>query len=140
MRNAGVTVPSFLMDDSLDAKKDMLMRGIQEYISTIPLFSISNNNRPCVNITSFMNKLGSSRLINHVISVDQFKSIMTMANDALRKKADDVDFVSKHKVSPQMKDKCVATGTYFGLEKSQEWIDTMFALPNTSTQIDLPLV
>ena len=138
-RNANIVVPSFMVDSTINDKRKILLKGIQDYISAYPLFSPSNNKRPYVNVTSFMNKLESSRLINHVTSVQYFIEIMKGANEWLKNKLFyNTDFAFKHGVTVTMIEKCGLKNSYFGLDKSQEWMDTMYSLPNESNLMELP--
>jgi hypothetical protein len=130
IRNKGVPVPEYILNPSNDTKQHALLKEIESYIKTIPLFG-SNVKRPAINTTVFMNRFRDGEYIVSIEGIKHFHKLLNMANDIMATKARDSKYRAKEKISDTMYNKCIKEGIYLGLDAGMAWM-SCFSEHNTA--------
>lgn len=126
IRNKNVAIPSYILDRG-DPKRNLL-RSIENIINkgNFALIFNSKTIRPYINLTSFMNSLKDSNLIESINDANKFMETLNRENELVKNLSKNKDWVRVNKISDNMLNICRGTDIYLGLLKLQLWINNKY--------------
>lgn len=122
--NKGIPVPNFLLEfNQKNNSKEDLLKEIYKDLGTRKGWDFHKVNRPYVNITEFMNLLSTSKFLQIITSLDDFRRAIEYMNNHFKVKSMDPKWIKNQKISTNMSGKAYEWQNYLGLDKNNAWLD-----------------